>query len=305
MSGKNKLVVTTPSDCEIEMTRTFDAPRTLVWEMFTKPEHIRQWWGCKHLEVTVCEIDFRVGGEYRYVGRMPDGNLCPFKGVHHEIVYPEKIVYTEIFDTDFARDHPSLVTTTFTEENGKTRMRLVAKYDTKETRDIVLGTGMEQGAAAGYDKIEEMLGEHTHVTITREFAAPKSLVWKAWIEPQQFAKWFGPRGFTIPRVELDVRPGGALRYDMKGPNGKSFTALGAFTEVVDGRKLAYTERSEDNGEVMFEMLNTVTFDERGGKTVLTLEIRVVRASRLAPGHLKGAAQGWNMALDKLGELLSR
>lgn len=159
MSPKNKLEITTPSDREILMLRQFNAPRALVWEMFTKPEHVRQWWGCKHLEVTVCEIDLRVGGEYRYVGRMPDGNLCPFKGVHHEIVYPEKIVYTEIFDVDMAREHPSLVTTTFNEADGKTTVRILVRYDSQQTRDIVLQSGMESGAAAGYDKIEEMLSE--------------------------------------------------------------------------------------------------------------------------------------------------
>jgi uncharacterized protein YndB with AHSA1/START domain len=159
MSEKNKLVVSTPSDTEIQMTRQFDAPRTLVWEMFSKPEHVRQWWGCKHLEMTVCEIDFRVGGEYRFEGRMPDGNICPFKGVHHEIVYPEKVVYTEIFDVDVAREHPGLVTTTFTEQDGKTTVTVLIRYDSKQTRDIVLSTGMESGAAAGYDKIDELLAE--------------------------------------------------------------------------------------------------------------------------------------------------
>lgn len=161
MSATNKLVITTPSDCEIAMTRTFDAPRALVWEMFTKPEHIRKWWGCKHLEVTVCEVDLRVGGEYRYVGRMPDGNLCPFRGVHHEIVPPEKIVYTEIFDVPEAREHPGLVTTTFTENAGKTTINIVIKYDSKQTRDIVLASGMESGAAAGYDMVDELLAERT------------------------------------------------------------------------------------------------------------------------------------------------
>jgi uncharacterized protein YndB with AHSA1/START domain len=305
MSGKNKLVITLPSDCEIAMTRDFDAPRTLVWEMFTKPEHIRQWWGCKHLEVTVCEVDFRVGGEYRYIGKMPDGNLCPFKGVHHEIVYPEKIVFTEIFDVDMAREHPALITTTFTERDGKTTMHLLARYDSKETRDAVLQSGMESGAAAGYDKIDELIAPLTRLTITRELAAPRALVWRAWTEPAQFAKWFGPRGFTIPRVELDVRAGGALRYDMRGPNGMTFTAVGTFTDVRAPERLAYLERSEENGEVVFENLNTVTFVERDGKTLLTLEMRIVRANKLAPKYLAGASQGWTETLDKLGELVTR
>ena len=303
MSAKNKLVVTTPSDLEIAMTRDFDAPRALVWEMFTKPEHIKQWWGFGHVEVVTCEMDFRVGGKDRYVGKTPDGNLVPFCGEHHEIVAPEKVVYTEIFDVDMAREHPSVITTTFTEKDGKTTMHLVAKYDSKQTRDIVLESGMESGAAAGYDQVENMLGTHTQVTIEREFAAPRALVWKAFTDPTQFAKWFGPRGMSISRVELDVRPGGALRYDMRAPNGATFTALGAFIEVIEPERLVYTERNEMTGEVAFELLNTVTFTERGGKSQVRLELRVLRAVRFMP--VTHAAQGWTQALDKLGELLSR
>lgn len=159
MSARNKLVITTPSDLEIAMTRAFDAPRALVWETFTRPEHVRQWWGCKHLEVTVCEIDLRVGGAYRYVGHTPDGTEVPFKGVYREIVAPERLVFTEIFDVPMARDHESVVTTTFTEKAGKTTVHSVARYDSKETRDAVLGSGMESGVDSSYDRIEELLEE--------------------------------------------------------------------------------------------------------------------------------------------------
>ncbi|HEY5944316.1 MAG TPA: SRPBCC domain-containing protein [Kofleriaceae bacterium] len=301
----NKLVITLPSDREILMTREFDAPRALVWEMFTKPEHIRKWWGCEHLDMTVCEVDLRVGGEYRYVGKTPDGNICPFKGVHHEIVYPEKIVFTEIFDVDMARDHPGLVTTTFTEHDGKTTMRVLIRYDSKETRDIVLSTGMEHGAAAGYDMVEQLLGDLAQLTLTREFAAPRTLVWQAWTEPKQFAKWFGPQGFTIPRIELDVRTGGAIRCDMRAPDGTTFTNLGNFTEVVEPERLGCTLRYEQNGDVVFENLNLVTFAEQPGKTVLTLSVRVIRANADAPQYLRGMREGWIQTLDKLGELVTR
>lgn len=157
MSARNKLAITTPSELEIAMTRTFDAPRALVWEMFTRPEHVRQWWGAGHLEVTACEIELRVGGAYRYVGRTPDGAEVPFRGVYREIAAPERLVYTEIYDVPMARDHEGVVTTTFTEQGGATCVHSVVRYDTKETRDMVLGSGMETGAAAGYDQIDALL----------------------------------------------------------------------------------------------------------------------------------------------------
>ena len=305
MTAKHKLVITTPSDREILMTRDFDAPRALVWEMFTKPEHIRKWWGCHAMEVVVCEVDLRAGGEYRYVGRMPDGNECPFRGVHHEVSYPDKIVYTEIFDVPVAREHPALVTTTFTEIDGRTRMRCSIVHDSKESRDIHLATGVESGASAGYDMIEDMAERLSKLTLTREFAAPRSLVWRAWTEPQQFARWFGPRGFTIPRIEFDVRAGGAIRCDMRAPDGTTFTNLGTFTELVEPERIACTLRYEENGEVVFENLNTVTLTEHGGKTLLTLDVRVLRANATAPKYLIGMHEGWQQTLDRLDDMVTR
>ena len=159
MSAKNKLEITLPSDTEILMTRNFDAPRALVWEMFTKPEHLKQWWGAGFHQEVVIEMDVRIGGTYRFVGKSPDGTLVPFKGEYREISPPDRIVFTEIFDVDMAREHPSVVTTTFTEANGTTTMKCLVRYDSKQTRDIVLQSGMEHGAGASYDKIEEMLAE--------------------------------------------------------------------------------------------------------------------------------------------------
>jgi uncharacterized protein YndB with AHSA1/START domain len=305
MSAKNKLVVTLPSDTEIALTRDFDAPRALVWEMFTKAEHIRQWWGHGFQDNDTIEFDARVGGTWRFIGRAKSGAVVPFRGEIREFVPPERVVYTEIFDVDVARDHPSLVTATFAEHGDKTRLHLVAKYDSQATRDMVLKSGMEHGAAASYDEVERMLGERSQVTITRELAAPRPLVWKAWTDPAQFAKWFGPRGFSIPRADFDVRAGGAIRYDMRAPNGMTMTSLGEFREVVEPERLVYTERSEHGGQVVFELLNTVTFAEQAGKTLLTLQLRVLRASPEMMRNLARAGEGWQQALDKLDELVRR
>jgi uncharacterized protein YndB with AHSA1/START domain len=150
--------VTTPADREIRLTRLFDAPRHLVFEAMTKPEHVRRWWGNlgEGYSVPVCEADLRPGGAWRYVNRHPHGE-CAFYGVYREIAPPERLVFTEIFEE--APDTESLVTVLFTEENGKTRMTMTAQYPSKEVRDIVLGTGMEKGAALSYDRLEEVARE--------------------------------------------------------------------------------------------------------------------------------------------------
>ena len=148
---------TTPSDTEITLTRLFDAPRDLVWEAMTKPEHVRRWWGCldERYSVPVCEIDLRVGGRWRFVGRGPDGDFPAFFGEYLEIDRPGRLVYTEIFEP--FPDAASVVTQRLEEEQGKTRLTVTARYDSRQTRDIVLGTGMEKGAAVSYDRLEDVV----------------------------------------------------------------------------------------------------------------------------------------------------
>ena len=146
---------TTPSDREIALTRLFDAPRQLVFEAMTRPEHVRRWWGCLDDEhsVTVCEIDLRPGGAWRFAGRGPRGGYA-FHGVYREIAAPERLVYTEIYDP--FPDVESIVTQVLTEENGRTRLTVTASYPSTEVRDSVLKTGMEKGAAISYDRLEDV-----------------------------------------------------------------------------------------------------------------------------------------------------
>lgn len=148
---------TTPSDTEITLTRLFDAPRDLVWEAMTTPEHVKQWWGVldEGYSVPVCEIDLRVGGTWRFVSRGPKGAIPAFYGEYREIDRPGRLVYTEIFEP--FPDGASVVTQLLTEEHGKTRLTVTARYDSRATRDMVLGTGMERGAAISYDRLEDVV----------------------------------------------------------------------------------------------------------------------------------------------------
>ena len=100
VANSETFTVTTPSDVEIRMTRLFDAPRRLVFEAMTRPEHVRRWWGILDdgYSVPVCEIDLRPGGKWRFVGRTPEGDIPAFYGEFREIVPPERIVQTECFE---------------------------------------------------------------------------------------------------------------------------------------------------------------------------------------------------------------
>jgi uncharacterized protein YndB with AHSA1/START domain len=158
VANSDTFTATTPSDREIVLTRLFDAPRHLVFEAMTRPEHVRRWWGIlddKH-SVPVCEIDLRPGGAWRFVGRGPKGEYG-FHGVYREIAPPDRVVFTEIFDP--FPDVESVVTSIFTEENGKTRLTVKCLYPSVEVRDMVLGTGMAKGAAISYDRLEEVVAE--------------------------------------------------------------------------------------------------------------------------------------------------
>jgi uncharacterized protein YndB with AHSA1/START domain len=150
--------VTTPSDREIRMTRLFDAPRHLVFDAMSKPEHIQRWWGRlgDGYSVPVCEVDLRVGGKWRFVNRHPHGEAT-FYGEYREIAPPERVVFTEIYEP--FPDAGSVVTAVFTEENGKTRLTATVRYPSMEVRDRVLQTGMADGAAISYDRLEEVASE--------------------------------------------------------------------------------------------------------------------------------------------------
>jgi uncharacterized protein YndB with AHSA1/START domain len=153
--SSGKLEVTLPSDREILLSRVFDAPRHLVWKAMHDREYIPRWWGCMG-EMSVCEIDFRVGGTWRFVLRTPEGEFG-FNGVYQEIVAPERVVNTEIFEP--FPDNPSVVTMTLEERDGKTYYKALVVHDCKEARDAHVSSGMEVGAGLGLDRIEEIAHE--------------------------------------------------------------------------------------------------------------------------------------------------
>lgn len=144
------------------------------------------------------------------------------------------------------------------------------------------------------------------VSFTRIIDAPRELVYKAWTDPKQFARWWGPRRFSNPVVELDVRPGGALLVHMQGPDKNVMPMKGNFIEVVPSEKLVFTTLAfEDaNGKHMLEAVVTVTFEEVNGKTKLTVRDDVKYAAPEIAGAIAGMEQGWKETLDRFEESLS-
>lgn len=149
------LTVTTPSDQEIVVTRTFDAPRTLVFEAYTSPAHVPHWMtGPEGWTMPVCESDLRPGGAWHYVWRRADGNEMGMRGVFREVSSPERVVNT----TEWGGTWPETIDTlTLTEEDGRTTVTQRIAYPSKEARDAALQTGMTQGMAASFDRLDAYL----------------------------------------------------------------------------------------------------------------------------------------------------
>ena len=157
MRNTGNLKVTASGDREVVMTRVFDAPRHLVFEAWTKPELLKRWLhGPPDWTLAVCDMDLRPGGKLRWVWRGPGGEEMGLRGVFREVVPPERIVHTELFDEDWTGGE-TLVTLTLTERDGKTTNTLTVLYSSTAARDAALKTGMEHGVAAGYDRLEEIL----------------------------------------------------------------------------------------------------------------------------------------------------
>jgi uncharacterized protein YndB with AHSA1/START domain len=153
----NTLKVEIRGDREVVLTRQFHAPRHLVFEAFTKPEHLKRWMlGPPGWEMVSCKAPNKVGEKYRYEWVHTDGMKLVIGGVVRELVPPEKIVLTELMD---AQTEDSLITTTFVERDGKTLTTTVALYPSREFRDTMIKSGMEQGLAASYNRLEGLLTE--------------------------------------------------------------------------------------------------------------------------------------------------
>ena len=151
------LKITTPSDLEFTMTRAFDAPRHLVFDAMTRPEHVRRWLGSAEFAMRDCEIDLRVGGAYHFVMRSASGVDYTLQGIYREIVRPERVVFTERFSMPGFTSDEYQVTSTFVESGGRTTLTTTILHQTRENRDGHLNSGIEKGVVPAYDRLAEVV----------------------------------------------------------------------------------------------------------------------------------------------------
>ncbi len=264
---------------EISTTRLFDAPRDLVFQMWTDPQHVGQWFGPTGFTITIHEMDVRPGGAWRFTMHGPDGVDYPNEIVYREIERPALLSYTQGPSPVFN------VLITFAEQGRKTVVTARMFFATAEDRTRVVE---EFGAIEGLNQTMDRLGEtlsrvydaSEEFVLTRVFDAPRDLVFRAWTEAERLAEWWGPKGFRTFSCTIDLRPGGKFHYGMQSASGDEMWGRFVFREVVPPERMVFVlSFSDPQGGITRapfaenwprEILNNVTFTESGGKTTVTM-----------------------------------
>jgi len=309
-------------DREIAATRIFDAPRQLVFKMWTDPQHIGRWWGPKGFATTTFHMDVKPGGAWRFVMHGPDGTDYQNKITYVEVVDGERLVYKHGGDKD-CEPVNFQVTVTFADEGDKTRLTMRMVFPSAAARDHVIETyGAVDGLNQTLGRFEEQLAKRGSVpeefVISRVFNAPRQLVWKAWTERDRLMRWFGPKGFTMPVATLDFRPGGVFHYCMRSPDGHTMWGKFVYREIIEPRRIVFVNSfSDENGNITrhpmsptwpLEMLSTITFAEYQGLTTVTVRWAAINATdqerkTFDAGH-DGMKMGWTGTFEQLAAYLA-
>lgn len=313
-------------DREIVITRIFDAPRELVWRAWTDRQHVVQWWGPTGFTNTTQEMDVRPGGVWRHVMHGPDGTDYANKISFIEVVKPERLVYHHGDEGEPGYFH---VTVTFADERGKTKLTMRSLFPTAEARNFVVE---KYRAIEGGNQTLDRLGAYLPTiantavetaeqafVITRVFDAPRALVWKAWSEAERLAQWWGPKGCAIGVSKLDFRPGGIFHYSMKMPSGQMMWGRFIYREIAAPEKIVFINSfSDEKGGLArapfnpvwpLEVMNTLTFTEQGGKTVIALGGVPINATEdernLFVAWRPSMQQGFGGTFDQLADYLAK
>jgi uncharacterized protein YndB with AHSA1/START domain len=296
---------------EIMGTRVFDAPRELVWQVWTDPQHIAQWWGPRGFRNTIQQMDVRPGGSWNFVMHGPDGQDYLNKIVYVEIVEPERIVFEHVTGPLFR------ATATFEDLGGnKTRITLRTQFETAELRNRV---AEQYGAVEGMQMTLDRLGEHLLRTsgeefvIERAFDAPRDLMWKVWTDPEHMKNWFGPKGTKGIYSKNDFRVGGTYHYGLQTPDGAEIWGKWTYREITPPERFVFVQSFSDKDggvtrhpmapEWPLEMLSAIEFKERDARTVVVVHWKPLNASETERNVFKAGIpsmnQGWSGTFERL------
>jgi uncharacterized protein YndB with AHSA1/START domain len=302
---------------EIVASRIYNAPRELVWKMWTDPQHIARWWGPKGFRNTIHEMDVRPGGHWRFVMHGPDGRDYDNHSIYIEVVEPERLAYDHVSGPLFH------ATATFEAEGSGTKVTMQMVFESAELRNRVAEEfGAVEGLQETLGRLEEELANDAakrDFVISRTFDAPRYLVWRAWTEPERMGQWFGPKSVTMFHSENDLRAGGVYHYGMRTPEGAEIWGKWTYREVAKPQRLVFVATFSDaNGGVTrhpmspqwpLEMLSTITFDEQGGRTTVTVQWEPLNATeaerKVFEASQPSMQQGWSGTFESLERYLGK
>jgi uncharacterized protein YndB with AHSA1/START domain len=308
---------------EIHLTRVYDAPVELVWDAWTDPAQVARWWGPRGFTLTTHGKDLRPGGTWRYTMHGPDGTDYPNVTHYLEVEPRARLVY----DHGATDDRPPLfrVTVTFTPVDGKarTKMDMTMALATPEAADETRRFIKKAGGDSTWDRLAEYLvkeqsGEE-HFVIHRAFDAPITRMYQLWTDPEHFARWLPPTGFTMKFMHADIRAGGSSRYVMSNEAGLTLHGRARYLELDPPHRIVYTQQICDEHENLARhpglptwpatMHTTVTLTEEGPERT-RVQVRwrpdgEVTAAELAAfvEHRRSMTLGWTGSFDKLEALV--
>lgn len=303
--------------------RMLNAPRTLVWKMFSDPYHLAQWWGPKGFANRVETLDFRTGGSWRHVMIGPDGHEYPTEDTIVEVAPPERIVYRSApaSTAQFGDNPPPGFTKTITldEVEGGTLLRIISTFDTAEHREAVARRGFSAGMNESLDKLETVLGQAAnanrvtvptgadHFSIERSFDAPRRLVWTCYTEPQHLARFWGPRDATT-KATIDLRVGGVWRTDWTYENGGQYSYSSVYLELVEPERIHYRDAPVDwagglDGLPPAELVTTIKLTEQAGRTTVLAHVKAASVELRDQTVARGFAGMVSTGNDRLAEYL--
>ena len=297
------MVAASPS--ELVITRVMSAPVSAVFDAFTDPRHLANWWGPHGFRTTTQEIDVRSGGHWRYVMHGPDGRDYRNHAVFLEIDRPARLIMRHIPEpgTEPVTHDISL---TLEAQGAKTLLTMRMVFPSNQNLDWAIKTyGVDEGLTQTIDRLDQYAGTLPQLRKVRDFDAPRDLVFRAWTDPKMVAIWWGPRGVTNPVCEMDVRVKGKIRIIMVTPDGEQLPIDGEFLEIDPPRRLVMlTKGTNTTCGMRFEIRQTITFEALGErKTRLTLESHILSAEEVTLADLTGMEDGWTGCLERLAEVL--
>jgi uncharacterized protein YndB with AHSA1/START domain len=311
----------------ILITYLFESPRERIWKAWTEPELLMKWWGPRSFTAPVSKIDLRVGGKYIACMRSPDGKDYWSTGTYKEIVKPERLVLTDSFSDAQGKIVPASyygmsgdwplelqITVTFEEQGAKTKLTLRHEgLPESPNRELT-----KAGWIESFDKLAQYLEKgfvtmpkttfiaepgKQEITIIREFDAPRDRVFKLFTNPKLLPQWWGPRRLTTVVDKMDVRPGGLWRFVQKDSSGMQYAVHGVYHEVSPPERMVYTFEFEGTpGNVLLE---TVTFEERDGKTIVTDKSVFQRVEDRDGMVVADMQAGSDESMERFAELLAK